>query len=184
MAVSQAVMTTFMGVVPVVMHAHGAGAGTVSVVVSLHLAGMFAFSRAVGTALDRWGRRPALLAGSGLLLAGVALSLFRTGTAVPAAGLVLIGVGWSTAFVGSTAVVSDLAAPSERAGALGLTDLVASLAAAAGVFGGAFVLETAGFPPLVVAGLALLLLPISLMVALRQPVPAGAPAGRPGRSAG
>jgi MFS family permease len=173
MAVSQAVMTTFMGVVPVVLHSHGAGEGTVSVVVSLHLGGMFVFSRLIGTALDRWGRRPGLLVGAGLLVAGVLLGLVG-GHAIPAAGLVLIGVGWSIAFVGSTAVVSDLAAPSERAGALGLTDLVASLSAAAGVFGGVFVLETAGFPVLVVAGLILLILPISLMVALRQPVPAAA----------
>lgn len=183
MGASQAVMTTFMGVVPVALHSHGAGAGTVSIVVSMHLAGMFAFSRAVGSALDRWGRRPGLLAGSGLLLSGVALSLVTGGTAVPAAGLVLIGIGWSAAFVGSTAVVSDLAAPSERAGALGLMDLVASLSAAVGVFGGAFVLETGGFPVLVGAGLALLVLPISLMVALRQPS-AQARAGATGGSAG
>jgi MFS family permease len=183
MGVSQAVMTTFMGVVPVVLHSHGAGEGVVSAVVSLHLGGMFVFSRLIGAALDRWGRRPGLLAGAGLLVAGVLLSLIG-GRAIPAAGLVLIGVGWSSAFVGSTAVVSDLSAPSERAGALGLLDLVASLSAAGGVFGGAFVLEAAGFPVLVWAALALLLLPISLMLVLRQPAPVEARAAARGLSGG
>jgi MFS family permease len=186
MGVSQAVMTTFMGVVPVVLRSHGSGEGTISVVVGLHLAGMFAFSRLIGSALDRWGRRPGLLAGAALLVAGVLLSLVTGGTAIPTMGLLLIGIGWSTAFVGSTAVVSDLAAPSERAGALGLTDLVASLSAAAGVFGGAFVLEASGFQVLGVAGLVLLLVPISLMVVLREPAPLQPPSAVPvrGGSAG
>jgi MFS family permease len=167
-ATAQVVMVTFMGVVPVVLHAHGTSAVTVSLVVSFHLAGMFAFSRFVGAALDRWGRRTGLMGGAALLAGGVLLALV-TGTVVPSVGLFLVGVGWSAAYLGSTAVVSDLATPVERGGALGLTDLVASLSAAAGVLSGAAVLEAAGLPTLVTAALVLVAASASLIVVLREP---------------
>lgn len=87
---------------------------------------------------------------------------------VPAAGLLLIGVGWSAAYLGSTAIISDLAGPAERAGALGLMDLVAALAAAGGVLSGAALLV------LGIAGLALLAGPAALL-ALRERAPAMPP---------
>lgn len=172
--VGQAVMVTFMGVVPVVIHRHGAGELTVSVVVSLHLAGMFALSSLVGAALDRWGRRPGLLAGALLSAAGVLLSLSGA-TAVAAAGLFLIGVGWSAAYLGSTAVVSDLAGPAERAGALGLTDLIAASSAGVGVLGSALLLEVSGFTALVLVAVGLLALPVALLVPLRETTPGSWP---------
>jgi MFS family permease len=155
-AAVQVVMVTFMSVIPVVLHSHHAGELTVSVVVSLHLAGMFALSSVIGGALDRWGRRAGLAGGLGLSAVGVLLSLGQGATVLPAAGLVLIGIGWSMGYVASTAVVSDVAAPAERAGALGLTDLVASVSAAVGVVSGAALLQAAGFVVLGVAALVLL----------------------------
>ena len=166
----QAVMSTFMGVLPVVLHEHGAGQVTVSLVVSIHLGGMFGFSRFFGGALDRWGRRPGLGGGVLLALAGVALSLVA-GTAVPAGGLFLIGVGWCAAYVGSTAIVADLATPTERGRALGITDLVAAITAAAGVLGGALLLEATSFPLLAATAIALLLVPAILLVPLREEGP-------------
>jgi MFS family permease len=154
-AAVQVVMVTFMSVVPVVLHAHHAGELTVSIVVSLHLAGMFALSSVIGGALDRWGGRTGLLGGLGLSVAGVLLSLGEGATILPAAGLLLIGIGWSMGYVASTAIVSDVAAPAERAGALGLMDLVASVSAAVGVLSGAALLQATG---LVVLGLAALIL--------------------------
>jgi MFS family permease len=177
--VAQAVMVTFMGVVPVVIHRHGAADLTVTLVVSLHLAGMFALSPIVGAALDRWGRRPGLLAGAVLSAAGVALSL-STVTMVAAAGLFLIGVGWSAAYLGSTAVVSDLAAPAERAGALGLTDLVAASTGSAGVLGSALLLEVADFGTLVTVAIGFLVPPVVLLLRVREEAPGSWPeAGAP-----
>jgi MFS family permease len=172
--VGQAVMVTFMGVVPVVIHRHGAGELTVTLVVSLHLAGMFALSSLIGAALDRWGRRSGLLGGALLSAAGVLLSLSGI-TAVAAAGLFLIGVGWSAAYLGSTAVVSDLAGPAERAGALGLTDLIAASSAGVGVLGSAILLEVSGFSALVFVAVGLLALPVALLVPLRETTPGSWP---------
>jgi MFS family permease len=105
-----------------------------------------------------------------LALAGVALSLVA-GTAVPAGGLFLIGVGWCAAYVGSTAIVADLATPTERGRALGITDLVAAITAAAGVLGGALLLEATSFPLLAATAIALLLVPAILLVPLREEGP-------------
>jgi MFS family permease len=174
-AAVQVVMVTFMSVVPVVLHSHHAGELTVSLVVSLHLAGMFALSSVIGGALDRWGRRAGLLGGLGLSATGVLLALAEGTTILPSAGLLLIGVGWSMAYVGSTAVVSDLAGPAERAGAVGLMDLIASVTAAVGVLSGAALLQATGLVVLVVAALVLLAAGVGVILVVREPaaVPAG-----------
>jgi MFS family permease len=169
--VVQAVMVTFMGVIPVVLHSHDTGEVTVSAVVGLHLGGMFALSPVVGAVLDRWGRRTGLLIGIALTAAGVILTVLEDAVPVDAAGLFLIGVGWSGAYVGSTAVLSDLTRPSERAGTLGMADLLASLSAAAGVLTGGFLFEATGFAPLAWAALVLLTAPLALVLALREPSP-------------
>jgi MFS family permease len=96
-------------------------------------------------------------------------------TAVAAAGLFLIGVGWSAAYLGSTAVVSDLAGPAERAGALGLTDLIAASSAGVGVLGSAILLEVSGFSALVFVAVGLLALPVALLVPLRETTPGSWP---------
>jgi MFS family permease len=169
--IAQAVMVTFMGVIPVVLHSHHTGEVTVSAVVGLHLGGMFALSPVIGAILDRWGRRAGLLLGAAVTAVGVLVSLLNDAVPVDAVGLFLIGVGWSAAYLGSTAVLSDLTSPAERTGALGLADLVASLTAAAGVLTGGFLFESTGFAPLAWAAVAFLVLPFILVLALREPSP-------------
>jgi MFS family permease len=168
-AVAQAVMTIYMGVVPIAIHRHGAAGVTVSLVVSLHLAGMFAFSPVIGALLDRWGRRPILLAGCGLLLAGVVLDSFTTGTPLLSAGLVLVGIGWSAAYVGSTAIISDATTVAERGGAVGLADLMAALSGSGAVVAGTLVAQEAGLAVLGFAALVPLLTALVLLAPLREP---------------
>jgi MFS family permease len=167
-AAVQAVMVTFMSVVPVVLHSHGSGELTVSIVVSLHLAGMFALSSVIGEALDRWGRRAGLFGGIGLCAVGVLLALGQGSTLLPSAGLLLIGVGWSMAYVGSTAMVTDLAGPAERAGAVGLMDLIASVSAAVGVLSGGALLHATGLVVLAAAALILLAAGAGVVVVSRE----------------
>jgi MFS family permease len=86
-------------------------------------------------------------------------------------GLFVVGLGWSVAYLGSTSVVSDLTQPAERAGALGLIDLVTALSSALGVLGGAALLQATSFPTLAVVALALLVIPGALLLPLREPAP-------------
>lgn len=170
-AATQPVMTTFMGVAPVVLSDHGTGAGAISAVVSGHLAGMLAFSPAIGVVLDRWGRRRGLLFGLAVSAMGVLLTALSTSTPIIGLGLFVVGLGWSVAYLGSTSVVSDLTQPGERAGALGLVDLVTAFSSALGVLGGAALLQATSFPTVAVAALALLVVPAALLVPLREPAP-------------
>ncbi|HEX6261339.1 MAG TPA: MFS transporter [Actinomycetota bacterium] len=169
--IAHAVMVTFMAQLPSSIHRHGASEVTVSIVVSLHLAGMFAFSPAFGALIDRWGRRAGLLVGAALSASGVLLGVVFTRPIGAGTGLVLIGMGWSASYLGSTAAVSDMATPWERGSALGVTDLVASLASGVGAIAGASLLRAAGLPALGGAGLALLGLVVVLLVPLREPSP-------------
>lgn len=170
-AASQPVMTTFMGVSPVVLSDHGVEAGAISAVVSGHFAGMLAFSPAIGVMLDRWGRRRGLMAGLAITAAGVLLTALPTATPVVGAGLFVVGLGWSVAYLGSTSVVTDLTQPGERAGALGLVDLVTAVSSALGVLGGAALLQATSFPTLAVVALVLLLVPAVLLLPLREHAP-------------
>jgi MFS family permease len=80
-------------------------------------------------------------------------------------------VGWCAAYLGSTAVISDLAGPAERGRALGLADLVAALSAATGVLGGAFLLAATSIGVVAVAALVLLSVPLLLLAPLQEASP-------------
>lgn len=167
-AVAQAVMVMFMSVIPAVVHRHGSSELSVSLIVSVHLGAMFAFSPLLGLLLDAWGRTAGLVLGLAFLGAGVAVSLTGATPLPGGGGLFLIGVGWSATYLASTAVVSDLTQPHERAAALGATDLVAGLFAAVGVFGGALLLSVTDYVTLAVSALVVLAVPLPLIVAQRR----------------
>jgi MFS family permease len=172
-AVGQMAMVGVMGVTPTALdHAHHGGT-TISLVISSHIAGMFAFAPLIGRWMDRAGRRAALVAGCVTSIVGALLAASEANALVIGAGLLAIGLGWSATFLGATAVISDITAPNERAGALGFTDLLISLTSAAAGLGGGIVLEAAGYGPLGV-GLAVLVGAALLLVArLREPTAVG-----------
>ncbi len=162
-SIGQMAMIAVMGVTPLALHHHGESGTAISGVISLHIAGMYAFSPLIGAALDRWGRRPGLLVGAiasgvGALIAGTQQGALPVGS-----GLFLIGLGWSATYLGATAVISDLTTPAERGGALGFTDLMIGVCSAAGGLAAGLVYEGAGYRSLgigvaVVVGVVLLTL--------------------------
>jgi MFS family permease len=172
-SIGQLGMVGVMGVTPNVLDHHGHGGTTTSWVISVHIAGMFAFSPWIGAAMDRFGRRPGLLAGGTSMLIGDILASVETEPVVVGVGLFLIGIGWSAMFLGATAVISDVTAPHERAGALGFTDLFASAASATAGLVAGFVLEAAGYRTLAL-GVAALVMVVSVVIArgLRERVDA------------
>lgn len=169
-AVGQVAMVGVMSVTPIALHDHGHGPALISGTISLHVIGMFAFSPLIGAALDRWGRRPGLLVGAVVSAVGAVTAGVTTSGAVVALGLWLVGLGWSATYLGSTAVISDATSPAERAGTLGLTDLVISACSAIGAIGAGVVFEGAGFAVLG-ASVAILVLAVVAGVVVRAPVP-------------
>jgi MFS family permease len=167
-AVGQMAMVAVMGVTPVALEHHHSSSAVVSSVISLHIAGMWAFSPVIGAALDRFGRRPGLIAGGAVSLSGALLAATDAGPGLVAVGLFAIGLGWSATFLGATAVISDFTAPAERGGALGFNDLLVSLTSAAAGLVGGFVFEGAGFRILGLAVAALVLLVVLGLFRLRE----------------
>ena len=168
MAVGHVVMVGVMAMTPV--HIRGAGheaAHTlriVGVVLSFHIAGMYAFSPIIGYLTDRIGRRPVIVAGIALLLAACAL----TGTAGYdsmrlAIGLTVLGMGWSSTMVAGSTLLSESVDVHVRPSAQGLSDVIMGLAgASAGAMSGV-VMEAWGYPMLAL-GAALAATPIILLL--------------------
>jgi MFS family permease len=153
MAVGHLVMVGVMAMTPVHIQAAGHDDAhtlrIVGVVLSLHIAGMFAFAPVTGWLTDRYGRRPVILGGVVLLLAACAVA----GTAGHhsgqlSAGLFLLGLGWSATMVAGSTLLSESVSDAVRPSAQGLSDLVMGLAgASAGAVSG-LVVSWAGYSTL------------------------------------
>jgi MFS family permease len=164
-------MVAVMGVTPVALDNEGFGATAIAVVISLHIAGMYALGPAIGAALDRYGRRPGLLAGCVTAAAGAVVGSFSGVLPLVAVGMVLVGLGWAACYLGATAVISDLTTAQERGSALGLSDLFTAVAAACGVLASGFVLEASGLGLVGIVMAALMFPVLLLVVPLREPAP-------------
>ena len=175
MAIGHVVMVGVMTMTPV--HIRGAGHGAehtlriVGLVLSFHIAGMFAFAPVVGWLTDRIGRRPVIFTGIAILLTACAVA----GTAGHdpvhlAGGLMLLGLGWSATMVAGSTLLSDAVSGEMRASAQGLSDLMMGLAGAtAGALSGV-VVEAWSYPTLTLLA-ALATAPLIVLVSF-QPKPA------------
>jgi MFS family permease len=165
MAGAHAAMVGVMVMTPVHLGHEGATLQIIGVVISLHIAGMYALSPVMGFLTDRWGPQRTILLGVLVLLA----SLLTTAGAADhqhtrvAVGLTLLGLGWSACMVAGSALLSSSVQDEVRTRVQGLGDLVVGLsAAAAGVTAGP-ILATAGYGVLSLSAIALLV-PIALLV--------------------
>jgi MFS family permease len=166
-AVGQMAMVAVMGVTPVHLHHHHTSGVAISSVIGFHVAGMFAFSPLIGAGLDRFGRRPGLLAGAIVSACGALVVAATTGTFMTGIGLFAIGLGWSATYLGATAVVSDATHPTERAGALGLTDLLIALTSASAGLASGYVFASAGIRVLGLGVAAVVLAVVAALFAVR-----------------
>src|SRR5438034_1340517 len=145
MAVGHMVMVGIMAMTPV--HIRGAGHDAahtlriVGVVISVHIAGMYAFAPLIGWLTDRFGRRPLIFAGIALLVTacvlagGAGYDSVRLG-----AGLFTVGLGWSCTMVAGSTLLTESVPLERRASAQGLSDLIMGLAgASAGALSGVVV---------------------------------------------
>lgn len=131
-------------------HAGHVAEGDVLVIIgftiSLHIAGMFALSPVMGWLTDKAGRVETIMIGFTLLIAAVAVAGFgESSTAAVAAGLVLLGMGWSAATISGSTLLAESVGQEARVAVQGVSDM---LMGAAGAVGGAvsgLVLGVAGY---------------------------------------
>jgi predicted MFS family arabinose efflux permease len=152
---SNFVMVAVMAVTPVHMteHAHH-HLQFVGIVISLHVAGMFAPSPISGWLADRVG--PIAVAGIGFAfivvagLTGVFVDL-DNGAAITAL-LVLLGLGWNFGIVGGSTLLSASTTPSLRPYAEGIGEVTMGLAAGLGAPIAGLVVAGGGFASLWLGG--------------------------------
>ncbi|UZI31945.1 MFS transporter [Streptomyces sp. VB1] len=170
--VSHTAMVSIMVMTPVDLGRHGAGLQLIGLVISGHIAGMYAFSPVMGWLADRFGR-PAVI---GLAVGLLSCAALLAGTAGPrhgqtAAGLFLLGLGWSAGMIAGSALLTDAVPQSAQAAVQGLSDLTMNAAAAVGGAAAGVIVAQWGYGPLNAIGAALLLpvAALALRRSLRRP---------------
>ena len=142
MMVGQAVMTSVMSMTPVHLKHSGASIQIVGLVISVHIAGMYAFSPFVGMAADRFGRRPVIVLGGAILLASFVIAGTAPGSATAqlSLGLMLLGLGWSCTMIAGSTLLSEAIPAEIRPSVQGTADLMMGMSgAAAGLIAGVIV---------------------------------------------
>lgn len=160
-ALSHMVMVSVMSMTPAHLSGEGHSLAEVGFTISLHVAGMYAFSPVFGIVSDRFGARPTILIGQLILLFSLAVSGFGSNDfALVVTGLFLLGLGWSAGTVAGSALLSQELSTEEKPVVQGFSDSLMSLS---GAFGGAIsgtILTLYGFGGLNAAAL----LPVILIV--------------------
>lgn len=162
--VAHTVMVGVMVMTPVHMSHGGAALRVIGLVISGHIAGMYAFSPVFGWLADRIGRVAVVVVSVGIFVTALVVA----GTAGDHAtgqlglGLFLLGLGWSAALVAGSTLITDGVGLGDRAAAQGAADFMMQFAGAAGgVLAGAVVSAT-GYGVLNAAA-AVLLIPVVVL---------------------
>ncbi|MFD6886618.1 MFS transporter [Streptomyces sp. NPDC059957] len=174
-AVSHTTMVSIMVMTPVDLGHHGAGLQLIGLVISGHIAGMFAFSPVMGWLADRIGRLSVIGLAAGLLSIAALLAGTADGNHTQSgAGLFLLGLGWSAGMVSGSALLTDSVPQPVRAAVQGLGDLTMNTAAGVGGAAAGLVMAQAGYGWLNAAAAALLLpmAALALFTSRRRPVKA------------
>ncbi|MBO1335356.1 MFS transporter [Streptomyces sp. VRA16 Mangrove soil] len=170
-AVSHTAMVSVMSMTPVDLEHHGAGIQLIGLVISGHITGMYAFSPVMGRLADRFGRLTVIGLAVGLLACAALLAGTSDGSrAQSAAGLFLLGLGWSAGLVSGSALLTDSVPQAARAAAQGLSDLTTSLAAGVGGATAGLVVATASYAWLNLAA-ACLLVPLGALALFTRRIP-------------
>lgn len=135
-AIGHVAMVSIMVMTPVHMKHVDVSLQIIGFVISVHIAGMYAFSPLIGKLSDQIGRiKVIFLAGlvllTSALIAGLAPANNSTQLGI---GLFLLGLGWSGTLIAGSTLLSETVSDHYRASAQGTSDLVMNLA---GAFGGA-----------------------------------------------
>jgi MFS family permease len=128
---AQMVMMMPMSITSVHMKAHQHSLSAVSLVISLHALGMFAFSVISGQMTDRWGRGQTIVLGSAVMIVSCLMAAPSTGLGPLLVALFLLGLGWNFAYVAGSALLADQLSPGERAKTQGFNDLLLNVTSAA-----------------------------------------------------
>ena len=145
MIISQMAMVAVMTMTPVHLRLHGHE--TVSAyIISLHIAGMYAFSPLVGRFADRRGRLTTIQVGALILMGATVLSSLAGDSPIllfPA--LWMLGVGWSFGLIGGSSLLVDSIDQQIRVRVQGAADLMMSFCGGLAGFSSGFIRKAVGY---------------------------------------
>jgi len=134
-ALSHMVMVSVMSMTPVHMQDMGYDLVVVGFTISLHIAGMYAFSPVMGFLADKIGKLKMIFIGQMIYIAALAIAGFGNNDRwLVTLGLFLLGLGWSASTVSGSALLAATLPANEKTNVQGLSDSIMNLS---GAFGGA-----------------------------------------------
>lgn len=133
-AIGHVSMVSIMVMTPVHMAHVDVSLKIIGIVISVHVAGMYALSPLVGGLSDRIGRIKVIQLGVVLLLlAGIiAGSSYPSNSVQLGVGLFLLGLGWSCTLIAGSTLLTESIADDVRASVQGTSDTVMNLSGAIG----------------------------------------------------
>ncbi|MFC7620048.1 MFS transporter [Microlunatus sp. GCM10028923] len=149
LGVANLVMVAVMTMAPLHLTHGGTGLVAVGLVVSLHIAGMFAPAVVSGRITERLGPRRAALVALILLVLACGWAALAGADPLPLGGaMVVLGIGWNLATVAGSDLLTAGVPAAERPRREGLGELGMGLAAAFGGAGSGVVMHLFGYPTL------------------------------------
>ncbi len=166
MVISQVTMVAVMTMTPVHLKLHG-HEDVSPYVISLHIAGMYAFSPLVGKFADRRGKLLSIAVGGVLLLAATVMAALAGEAATLLwPSLWLLGIGWNFGLIGGSSLLVESVPEKTRVTVQGAADLTMSFCGGLAGFSSGFIRKAFGFHMLSNLGTVLAL--ILVVVAIRH----------------
>jgi MFS family permease len=157
-------MVVPMSITSVHMKDHQHALAAVSLVISAHTFGMFAFSVISGRMTDRWGRGRVIIAGSAVMLVACVMAAPSIHFVPLTIALFVLGLGWNFAYVAGSTLLADQLSPTERAKAQGVNDLVLNLSSGASQIGSGMIYAVGGYAVMALTAAFLAVVPLALAV--------------------
>jgi MFS family permease len=152
MILGQLTMVMLMVITSLEMQDHHHALADISVVISSHTFGMYAFSIFSGRLADRFGRAPVIIAGAATLILACLAAPLSPDVLPISVALFLLGLGWNFCYVGGSTLLADQLAPSERAKTQGFNDLLIGLVSAVGSLSSGVLFAAMGYATIGVIG--------------------------------
>jgi MFS family permease len=164
MSLGQAVMVLVMVITSLHMKDHNHLLGDISVVISAHTLGMFAFSIISGRLADRFGREPIILVGASTLILACLAATISPDVLPLGVALFLLGLGWNFCFVAGSALFSDQLSQVERSRMQGFSDLLIGLSSAAGSLSSGLIFAAVGYNMMAYISAGLSIIPVIVVI--------------------
>ena len=160
MVLGQMVMVLVMVITSLHMRDHNHMLGDISIVISAHTVGMYAFSILSGRLADRWGRGPVIMIGSATLVLACLAATISPDVLPLGVALFLLGFGWNFCYVGGSTLLADQLSPLERSRTQGFNDLLVGFASAVGSLGSGFIFAALGYNTMAFISAAFAIIPL------------------------